>query len=129
MDSKSPYSNDLNKNKAHTLKRPAWRGGKKIKGRLYSWDKKEIKSVPCPKFTNLMVSHQRTISFFFFFLIQLDFFKKNFWLQLWQVEAPRPGIEPVPQLQQCQILNLPSHAGTSTISYFNITRILYNEIK
>lgn len=31
--SKSTYSNDLNKNKAHTLKRPAWHVQKKTKGR------------------------------------------------------------------------------------------------
>lgn len=29
MCSKSTYSNDLNKNKAYTLKRPAWHGKKK----------------------------------------------------------------------------------------------------
>lgn len=45
MGSKSTYSNDLNKNKAHTLKRPSMEW-KKIKGRLYSLDQKEILSLP-----------------------------------------------------------------------------------
>ena len=32
-----------------------------------------------------------------------------FWLHQWDVEVPGSGIEPAPQLQQCQILNPLSH--------------------
>ena len=63
--------------------------------------------VGCLKFNNLC----HTVSVFILFL----------WPNLWHVKVPGPGIELPPQLRlrpqlrQLRILNLPGHAGTSSV--------------
>ena len=53
--------------------------------------------------------------FFFFFLVFIFFFLSFFLLRLQHGKVPEPGIEPMPQQWQCQILNLLSCQGTPFI--------------